>query len=81
MPGLQKTKFGHLTTMQVNVMQMKSEHFIHMKAKSERLIYKRRSPNISVMVLTKVMQMKSKHLIHMKAKSEGLIYRRQSLNV
>ena len=53
------------------MLQMKSEHPIHMKAKSERL----------VAVLENVIQMKSEHLIHMKAKSERLICRRRSLNV
>ena len=31
-----------------NVMQMKFEHLIHMKEKSEHLIYKRRSLNVLV---------------------------------
>ena len=53
------------------MMQMKSEHLIHIKAKSERLIA----------MLATVMQMKSEHLIHMKVKFERLIRRRGSLNV
>ena len=57
--------------MLANVMQMKFEHLIHIKAKSERL----------TAVLANVMQMKSEHLIHIKAKSERLICRRRSLNV
>ena len=35
---MQKTKFERLTAVLANVIQMKSEHLIHMKAKSERLI-------------------------------------------
>ena len=46
MLDLQKTKSERLTVMQENVMQMKSEHLIHMKAKSERLICRRRSLNL-----------------------------------
>ena len=45
---------------------MKLEHLIHMKAKSECIICKRRSLNVSTAMLEKVMQMKSEHLIHMK---------------
>ena len=71
---MQKTKFERLTTVLANVIHMKSKHLIHMKAKSERLIYRRRSLNISTVVLAHVMQMKSEHLIHMKAKSERLNY-------
>ena len=71
MPDLQKTKSERLE----NVMQMKSKHIIHMKAKFECL-YKRRSLNVCTAVLEKVMQMKSEHLIHTKAKSESLICRR-----
>ena len=52
-----------------------------MKAKSECLICRRQSLNVSATVLAHVMQMKSENLIHMKAKSERLIYRRQSLSV
>ena len=59
--------------MLANVIQMKYEHMIHMKAKSERLIYRRRSLNVSTTVLALMMQMKSEHLIHMKAKSERLV--------
>ena len=43
-------------------MQMKSEHLIHIEAKSEH----------QTVVLANVMQMKSEHLIHIKAKSERL---------
>ena len=78
---MQKTKSERLTMVLANVIQMKSEHLIHMKAKSELLIYKRRSLNVTTAMLAHVMQMKSEHLIHMKAKSECLIYRRRSLNV
>ena len=35
-----------LPAVLANVMQMKSEHLIHMKAKSERLIRIRRSLNV-----------------------------------
>ena len=45
MPDIQKTKSERLTVVLENVMQMKSEHLIHIKAKSERLICKRRSLN------------------------------------
>ena len=51
---------------------MKSEHLIHMKAKSKCLIYRRRSLNVSTAVLAHMMQMKFEHLIHMKAKSKCL---------
>ena len=54
------------------MMQMKSEHLIHIKAKSERLIRRRRSLNVLSAVLANVMQMKSEHLIQIKAKSERL---------
>ena len=53
------------------MMQMKSEHLIHIEAKSER----------QTVVLANVMQMKYEHLINMKAKFERLIRRRRSLNV
>ena len=53
------------------MMQMKSEHLIHIKAKSECL----------TAMLANMMQMKSEHLIHMKAKPGRLIRRRRSLNV
>ena len=42
-------------------MQIKSEHLIHMKANSERLICRRRSLNVLSAVLENVMQMKSEH--------------------
>ena len=77
---MQKTT-ERLIEMLVNVMQMKSKHLIHMKAKSERLICRRRNLNVLTAVLGNVIQMKSEHLIHMKAKSERLICRRQSLNI
>ena len=38
MPDLQKTKSKRLTAMLANVMHMKYEHLIHMKANSELLI-------------------------------------------
>ena len=38
MLDLQKTKSEHLTTILANVMQIKSGHLIHMKAKYECLI-------------------------------------------
>ena len=41
MSDMQKTKFERLTTVLENVIQMMSEHLIHMKAKSERLICRR----------------------------------------
>ena len=63
------------------MMQMKSEHLIHIKAKSERPICRRRSLNDLSVELANVMQMKSEHLIHIKEKSERLICRRRSLNV
>ena len=78
---MQKTKFERLTAVLAHVMQMKSKHLIHMKAKSERLIYGKRSLNISTAVLAHVMQMNSEHPIHMKAKFERLICRRRSLNI
>ena len=46
MPYTQKTKSERLTAVLANVMQMKSEHLIHIKAKSERLIRRRRSLNV-----------------------------------
>ena len=54
------------------MMQMKCEHLINMKAKSERLLCRRRSLNVRSAELANVMQMKPEHLIHMKAKSERL---------
>ena len=67
--------------MLANVMQMKFEYLIHMKAKSELMICRKRSLNVCSMLLENVMQMKSEHLIYMKGKSERLICRRRSLNV
>ena len=78
---MQKTKSERLTTVLANVIQIKSEHMIHMKAKSESLICRRRNLNVSTAVLAHVMQIKSEHLIHMKAKSKRLMCRRRSLNV
>ena len=46
MPNMKKTKSERLTTMLENVIHMKSEHLIHIKEKSERLICKRRSLNV-----------------------------------
>ena len=46
MPDMQKTKSERLTVVLVNVIQMKSEHRINIKAKSERLICRRRSLNV-----------------------------------
>ena len=46
MPDMQKTKSERLTAVLVNFIQMKSEHLIHIKAKSERLICRRRSLNV-----------------------------------
>ena len=46
MPDLQKTKSERLTMMLENVMQMKSEHLIHMKVKFKFLINRRRSLNV-----------------------------------
>ena len=43
---MQKTKSERLIAVLENVIQMKSEHLIHMKAKSERLICRRRSLNV-----------------------------------
>ena len=43
---MQKTEFERLAAVLANVIQMKSKHLIHMKAKSERLICGRRSLNI-----------------------------------
>ena len=81
MPDMQKTKYKRLTAVLVNVIQMKFEHLIHMKANSECLICRRQSMNVSTTVLAYVMQMRSEHLIHMKVKSELLICRIRSLNV
>ena len=78
---MQKTKSKRLFEVLENVIQMKSEHLIHMKAKSERLIYRRQSLNVSTAVLAHVMQMKSEYLIHMMAEPERSICRRRSLNV
>ena len=41
MPDMQKMKSESLTAVLENVIQMKSEHLIHIKAKSERLICRR----------------------------------------
>ena len=79
MLDMRKKKSERLTAVLANVIQMKSEHLIHMKAKSERLICRRQSLNVSSTVLTNVIQMKSEHLIHIKAKSERLICRKRSL--
>ena len=38
MPNMQKTKSERLTAVLANVIQTKSEHLIHIKAKSERLV-------------------------------------------
>ena len=73
---MQKMKSESLTAVLANVMQMKSEHLIHIKTKSERLICRRRSLNVWSTVLANVIQMKSEHLICIKAKSERLICRR-----
>ena len=43
---MHKMKSERLTVVLANVMQMKSEHLIHMKAKYERLICRRRSLNV-----------------------------------
>ena len=58
-------------------MQMKSEHLIHIEAKSERLICRRRSLNVCFAKLAK-MQMKFEHLINMKAKSKRLMQKTKS---
>ena len=41
MPDMQKMKSERLTAVLENVMQMKSEHLIHIKAKSKHLICRR----------------------------------------
>ena len=41
MPDMQKMKSESLNAVLANVIQMKFEHLIHIKAKSERLICKR----------------------------------------
>ena len=46
MLDMQKTKSERLTAVLENVMQIKSEHLIRIKAKSERLICRRRSLNV-----------------------------------
>ena len=43
MPDMQKTKSERLTAVLANVIQMKSEHMIYMKAKSECLNCRRQS--------------------------------------
>ena len=73
---MQKMKSESLTVVLANVIQMKSEHLIHIKAKSERLICKRRSLNVLSTMIENVIHMKSEHLIHIKAKFERLICRR-----
>ena len=78
---MQKTKSKRLTAVLANVIQMKSEHLINMKAKSERLICRRTKSEHLTAVLENVIQMKSEHLINMKEKSERLIRRRRSLNI
>ena len=49
-----------------------------MKAKSESLICRKRSLNVTYVALENVMQMKCEHLIHMKRKSELLIFRKRA---
>ena len=68
---MQNMKSESLTVVLANVIQMKSEHLIHIKAKSESL----------TAVLANAIHMKSEHLIHIKAKSKRLTCRRRSLNV
>ena len=46
MLDMQKMKSERLIAVLENVIQMKSEHLIHMKVKSERLICRRRSLNV-----------------------------------
>ena len=46
MPDMQKTKSERLTAVLANVIQMKSEHLIHIKVKSEHLKCRRRSLNV-----------------------------------
>ena len=46
MPDMQNMKFERLTDVLANVIQMKSEHLIHMKSKYERLICRIRSLNV-----------------------------------
>ena len=76
---MRKTKSERLTVVIAHVMQIKSEHLIHMKVKFERLICRIQSLNVSTAVLAHVMQMKFEHLIHMKAKFERLLCKRRSL--
>ena len=75
MPDCRRRSLNVCIVVLANVMQIKSKHLIHLKAKSERL-YKRQILNVCTAVLAKVMQMKSGHLIHTKAKSERLICKR-----
>ena len=60
---------------------MKSEYLIHIRAKYNGLICRRRSLNVLSAMLANMMQMKSENLIHIKAKSERLICKSGSLNV
>ena len=46
MPDMRKAEFERLIAVLANVIQMKTEHLIHMKAKSECLICRRRSLNV-----------------------------------
>ena len=46
MPNMQKTKSERLTAVLENVIEMKSEHLIHIKAKSERLVCRGRNLNV-----------------------------------
>ena len=46
MPNMQKTKSERLTAVLENVIQMKSEHLIHIKAKSEGLNCKKQSLDV-----------------------------------
>ena len=52
---------------------MKSEHLIHMKAKSKKPDMQKTKSDCLIVVLENVIHMKFEHLIHMKAKSESLI--------
>ena len=45
MPDMQKMKSESLTAVLENVIQMKFEHMIHIKAKSERLLCRKGSLN------------------------------------
>ena len=63
-----------------NVIQMKSEHLIHMKARSESLTVKD-EVSVSNCNARKCDNMQYEDLIHMKTKSERLICRKRNLNV